>query len=128
MACFSQYLILRPCGKLFDEESVAEIEAERIEVANKEAVFALVDLVKRLGLIGFNGRNRPFKHGLSVRRSTLRECRSREQGGHGAERANHEFTKHGYPPLPTWHACHARVKVVASAQPARRAYGASRCE
>src|SRR3974377_1486689 len=67
-----------------DEESVAEIEAERIEVASNEAVFALVDLVERLALIGFDGRNRLFKHGLSVRRSTLRECRSREQDSHGA--------------------------------------------
>jgi len=33
-----------------DEESVAEIEAERIDVANKEAVFVLVDLVERLAL------------------------------------------------------------------------------
>jgi hypothetical protein len=67
-----------------DEASVAEVEAERIEVADKEAVFALVDLVERLGLIGFDGRNRLFKHGLSVRRSPLRECRRREQGSHGA--------------------------------------------
>jgi hypothetical protein len=67
-----------------DYNAVAEIEAERIEVTHKEAVFALVDLVERLGLIGFDGRNRPFKHGLSVRRSTLRECRSREQDSHGA--------------------------------------------
>ena len=59
-------------------------EAERIDVAHKEAVFALVDLIERLGLIGFDGRNRLFKHGLSVRRSTLRECRSREQDSHGA--------------------------------------------
>src|SRR6516162_8001044 len=67
-----------------DEESITQIEAERIEVTHKEAVFALVDLVERLGLIGFDGRNRLFKHGLSVRRSTLRECRSREQDSHGA--------------------------------------------
>ncbi len=45
---------------------------------------SLVDLVERLGLIGFDGRNRLFKHGLGVRRSTLRECRSREQDSHGA--------------------------------------------
>jgi len=44
---------------------------QRIEVAHKEAVFALVDLVERLGLIGFDGRDRLFKHDLSVRRSTL---------------------------------------------------------
>src|SRR3974390_1724441 len=74
------YVEVGVCNK----ESVAEIEAEWIDVANKEAVFVLVDLVERLGLIGFDGRNRLFKHGLSVRRSTLRECRSREQDSHGA--------------------------------------------
>src|SRR6201981_4278020 len=35
-----------------DEESVAEIEAERIDVALDEAIFPFVDLVERLGLIG----------------------------------------------------------------------------
>ena len=44
-----------------DEESITQIEAEGIEVTHKEAVFALVDLVERLGLIGFDGRNCPFK-------------------------------------------------------------------
>src|SRR6516162_1072055 len=67
-----------------EEKSVVETETERIEVPHKEAVFVLVNLVKRLGLVGLDGRNRLFKHGLSVRRSTLRECHSREQDSHGA--------------------------------------------
>ena len=33
--------------------AVAEVEAERIDVAIKEAAFSLVDLVDRLGLIRF---------------------------------------------------------------------------
>src|SRR5262249_27653864 len=59
--------------------AIADVEAKRIEIAVQESTFSLVEHVERFGLIRFHRGDRLVEHGLSLNRSALCECRSREQ-------------------------------------------------
>ena len=78
---------------------VADIGAKHIEVAVPKSTISLVEHLQCFRLICFHGCNRLFEHGLSLSRSALYECRSREQDSQGAERANHESRNMDFLPV-----------------------------
>src|SRR3984893_8325674 len=87
-------------GRTGGDDAVHDVEAEWIEVAVLEAALALVAHPERHGLVGRDGEDRPFEHGLGLGGGAepvlLCECRGR--GRERRDRAYHEGTKHGRSP------------------------------
>ena len=59
-----------------NELTIAEIKAERIDIALQETIFTGVDLIERFGLVGLDGGDRLLQHGFRVSGGAKRQCQA----------------------------------------------------